>query len=396
MPTDLHELLEAAAAPPPAFDADAVVDRGLRRRRVRTWTWSGAAVVGLAVVAGVVILSPPQPHVVDLAGRPSAPSWPLALRYEDVLSESGNERTIISEFAANGWDDWIDATRDADDVLYVTRWGPDGRYGFGEVPVPANSAPFSWLAAASEAPLTPDDSESASDGLSPGALFNRRFGEYPEPRDDRVILDDDLTDLRQTVAEQLDLDVDALESVRYEHDSCADDCGVQRHTYVWLPALALPLYVEEIDPTGDRFVMRVTHLREGLAPAPSTLPTPPPVPPETPDDPGVVQGLDYRPQGQEFRIETGTDFILQMRNTRAEPTVTPGTFAVQRWNGDQWVNAGTVSVQGPRQVEPGKVRTVRIDLPDEAAFAWHRVVVSDDGFTPVDLGHFRYGGDPNS
>ena len=275
MPTDLHELLaSAAAAPPPAFDAEAVVDRGLRQRRLRTWAQAGAAVLLLAVAAGAVATSLPRTRV-DLVGPGAAPSLPLALRYEEDRYEGGEFRRFTGEIAMAGWNDWISVTGVADPTAYrattdvfVQRWTVDNRYFSGEVLRGAAAEPFEWLEGAASAPLAQDDSHNDEDEIPPSALLHPRFGHEPEERADRTILEEDLPRLQAQIAERLALDVDTLESVRYEHDACAADCGIQRHTLVWIPELELPLYVDELDPSGDRFTMRVTHLRQGIAPPP--------------------------------------------------------------------------------------------------------------------------------
>jgi hypothetical protein len=275
MSTDLHDLLESAAAAPPAFDAEAVVDRGLRQRRVRAWTRAGAAGLVVAAVAGALILSLPRPRVVDLVGPSAAPSWPIAVRYEDFASESGNERTILGEFAASGWNDWLHVVAKEGALgtegglnSFVERLTPEDGYRSAEALI-GHDEPFTWLESAASARLRLDDSQAAPGEMAPSPLLHFRFGARPEPRADRVILADDLPELRQQVADRLGLDPDVLDSVRHEHDAHDITGGRQQHTYVWIPALRLPLYVEEIDPNGDRFTMRVTHLREGIAPPPA-------------------------------------------------------------------------------------------------------------------------------
>ena len=399
MPTDLQDLLESAAAAPPTFDADAVVDRGLRQRRVRTWTRVGAAVVLLVIASAAIILSLPRPHIVDLTQRPPAPTWPLGLRYERENREGPDDtpRRMVGEFAANSWDDWLHVTGGGPDPFYVERWGPGGRHGGASVEV-STSDPFDLLTAASQARLTPiEPDEEAIPAMPSDLLHPGRFGQEPDP-DEVTVTAEDLPELRKEVGQRLSLDPATLRAVRTEQELCMGECGVQRHTYVWIASLELPLQVEELDPDGSRFSLRVTHIAHGVAPPPNLLPAPAPMPPPMSSEP-ATEGFAFRQPYREFEIGRGTWAGATVLNVDDRPLQMPTRFLLERWSGDAWHPVTQLRAEHEtrvaRSLEPRRTRRVTVRLPDEVDPGWHRLRVATPGFPPTPIDQFHYTGDPN-
>lgn len=280
----------------------------------------------------------------------------------------------------------------------VQRWGPRRRDAWGNA-VTTSREPFDLLTAAGAATLRPEEPEVGQQRTdsAPGPLLNPRFGSYPAPRADRRVLADDVPALREDIAAALNLDPAVLDAVRYEHDACAKECGVQRHTIVWLPALRLPLYVEELDPNGSRYEMRVTHLRPGLAPPPNPVPLPAPVPPPMTRGPVSSGGVTYSAPTQEFMFGEGTKITLNV-SYGDKAVLVPDDFALERWNGEQWDHVAALKAL-PAQEQaldtPAGWR-MTVKLPDEVEPGWHRLRVAEVGHEPTPIHQFHYSGDPNS